>query len=260
MNDIVLMIDLSRSYDEYLVKSSRLEILQYLGLGNPEAESLGWDCWTLRKDAYRTLAKVYDGGGDEGFLRFWAEKFGWRFDQLGSPSIRDWLYKAGSRISDSDAGDEAALADPSRPGGPSDYTDPNPTDAEHVMNMMRSNFPEDAIQWVMRAKWIGPVQVPWERIDKEDIDSWAASHQLDAVNRFAKDIKAGTGHVNPSVLIQQPNGPKAVIIDGHHRALAHHKLGQDVLAYVGNIDPADTKAAEETHSKQVHTGSDPGNN
>jgi hypothetical protein len=127
------------------------------------------------------------------------------------------------------------------------------------MNMMRSNFPEDAIQWVMRAKWIGPINVPWNRIDDDDIEGWAASHQPEAISRFAKDIKAGTGHTNPSVCIQDDNTPKAIIIDGHHRALAHKKLGQDVLTYVGQIDPKDRMAAEETHSKQVHSGSDPRN-
>ena len=60
---------------------------------------------------------------------------------------------------------DADLADPKKPGGPSDYSDPNPVNAEHVMNMMRSNFPEEAIQWVMRARWIGPINVPWNRIE-----------------------------------------------------------------------------------------------
>jgi ADP-ribose pyrophosphatase YjhB (NUDIX family) len=154
---------------------------------------------------------------------------------------------------------DADLADPKKPGGPSDYSDPNPVNAEHVMNMMRANFPEDAIQWVMRAKWIGPINVPWNRIDSDGIETWAATHQLDQVNRFARDIKAGSAHVNPSVCIQDDDTPKAIIIDGHHRALAHKKLGQPVLAYVGQIDPKDRKAAEETHSKQVHSGADPRN-
>jgi hypothetical protein len=245
----MLMMNLSRWHDIYLTKSNRVDIFRLLGTQDQELKTLEWDCWMLRRDAYRTLVKLYDGGGDESYARFWAEKFGWRFDQLRSPSIRDWLCK----------NDDAALADPAKPGGPSDYSDPNPVDAEHVMNMMRSNFPEDAVEWVMRAKWTGPVQVPWERIDKDDIEGWAASHQPDAVNRFAKDIKAGTGHTNPSVLIQDNNTPKAIIIDGHHRALAHHKLGQPVLAYLGQIDARDRQAAEETHSKQVHSGADPGN-
>jgi 8-oxo-dGTP pyrophosphatase MutT (NUDIX family) len=144
-------------------------------------------------------------------------------------------------------------------GGPSDYSDPNPVDPEHVMNLMRANFPEESIEWVRRARWVGPVQIPWERIDDDSIDSWAASHQTGAVNRFAKEIKDNTGHTNPSILIQDDDSPKAIIIDGHHRALARHKLGQPVLAYLGMIDPKDRMAAEETHSNQVHSGASPRN-
>lgn len=144
-------------------------------------------------------------------------------------------------------------------GGPGDYTDPNPTDSEHVYVQMARNFPASAIEWVKRAKWIGPVWIPWDRVDVDDIDSWAASHQPDKVREFMRMIKDHGGHVAPSVLVQEPNSHKAFIVDGHHRALAHKKLGQPVLAYVGNIDPRDRPAALETHSKQVHSGSDPGN-
>ena len=144
-------------------------------------------------------------------------------------------------------------------GGPGDYADANPVDPEHVLNLMRSNFAEDAIQWVKRARWVGPVNIPWERIDTSSVDSWAASRQPDAVNRFAADIKANRGHTNPSILIQDKDVPKAVIVDGHHRALARRKLDQPILAYLGNIDPRDRQAAEETHSKQQHSGADPQN-
>ncbi len=144
-------------------------------------------------------------------------------------------------------------------GGPSDYSDPNPADPEHVMNQLRSNFPEPAVEWVKRARWIGPVNIPFDRIDTHDIDTWAASHQPDAVNRFAREIKAGKGHLNPSICIQDNDSPKAILVDGHHRALARRKLGQPVLAYLGQIDPKDRELAEETHAKQFHAGGDPGN-
>jgi 8-oxo-dGTP pyrophosphatase MutT (NUDIX family) len=144
-------------------------------------------------------------------------------------------------------------------GGPSDYSDANPVDPEHVLNLMRSNFPEKALEWVRRARWVGPVNVPWERVDVQDIDKWASSHQPEAVNRFAKEIQAGSGHTNPSILIQDNDSPKAIIIDGHHRALARKKLGKPVLAYLGMIDPKDRLAAEETHSLQVHQGASPEN-
>ena len=125
---------------------------------------------------------------------------------------------------------------------------------------MRANFPEDALKWVTRGRWIGPCEVPWDRINTSDEDSWAASHEPEAVDRFAREIKAGTGHLNPSILIQRPDDDKADLIDGHHRAMArHYKLGKPVLAYIGFVRGKDVQAALETHSSQVHSGSDPGN-
>ena len=144
--------------------------------------------------------------------------------------------------------------------GAAETSDPNPVEWRHVYAQLERNFPNDSLEWVKRARWIGPVNVPWDRIDTDDEDSWAASHQPDAVNRFAREIKSGAGNTAPSVLVQEPETNKAFIVDGHHRACArHYKLNQPVLAYVGNIDPKDRKAATETHSSQIHSGSDPGN-
>jgi len=144
--------------------------------------------------------------------------------------------------------------------GASDIGDPNPVEWRHVYAQLEANFPDKAIEWVKRARWIGPVNVPWDRIDTDDEDKWAASHQPEAVNRFAQGIRSGKGNTAPSILVQEPNSNRAMIVDGHHRAKArHYKLGQPVLAYVGNIDPKDREAAEQTHSSQVHQGSDPKN-
>jgi hypothetical protein len=59
--------------------------------------------------------------------------------------------------------------------------------------------------------------------------------------------------------VQEPGKNEAFIVDGHHRAKARRKLGKPVLAYVGNIDPRDREAAEQTHSSQDHHGGDPAN-
>lgn len=91
MNDILLMMQLSGNYDAYLTKSSRLEILRYVGAKTPEIGELETECWVLLRDAYRNLAKAYDAGCDEGYLRFWSQKWGWSFEQLGKDSIREWL-------------------------------------------------------------------------------------------------------------------------------------------------------------------------
>jgi hypothetical protein len=143
--------------------------------------------------------------------------------------------------------------------GASDYNDANPVDAEHVYLQLAKNFPADAISWVRRASWVGPIWVPWDRIDTDDRDKWAASRQAAKVNEFAAQIKDHAGRVAPSVLVQEPNSSRAFIVDGHHRALAHEKLGQKVLAYLGNINPKDRSIALETHTKQIHQGADPRN-
>ena len=162
-------------------------------------------------------------------------------------AVEDWSPEAGSDVTH-DVGK-----------GASDYRDANPVEAEHVLSVMRANFPESALSWVRRAKWVGPILVPWDRIDTGDEDKWAASHQPEAVNRFAREIKAGTRGMTPSILVQEASSGKAFLVDGHHHALARRKLGKPVLAYVGNIDPRDRQAALETHTHQVHQGADPGN-
>jgi len=154
---------------------------------------------------------------------------------------------------------DADLANPAKPGGASDFTDANPVDAEHVYVQLAGNFPAEAIEWVRRARWTGPQWVPWNRVDTDNEDEWAASRQPGKVNEFVRQIKEHGGHVAPSILVQEPHSPKGFIVDGHHRAVARQKLKQDVLAYVGNIDPKDRMAALETHTKQTHQGSDPAN-
>lgn len=238
MDDLMLMIDLSRWYDTYLAKSTQLDYLYLLGQGGREVKSLEWDCWVLRRDAYCTLAKIYDNGGNEGYIRYWGEKFGWILDQLKADSpTRSWLLK----------------------GPVDDHSYGNPVDPHHVYLQMTSNFPEPSIQWIKRARWQGPVDIPWEHIDTKDIKGWAASHQPEKVKEFETQIKAHHGDVKPSVLIQDNDTPKSIIIDGHHRAIARHNLNMPVLSYVGHIDPKDRQAAEETHSHQIHQGNDPRN-
>lgn len=131
--------------------------------------------------------------------------------------------------------------------------------AEHVYVQMANNFPPESIAWVRRAKWTGPVYIPWEHIDTAGKTSWAAEHEPEKVSQFKKQIKAHDGHVAPSVLVRQKSG-KSFIVDGHHRALAREELKQPVLAYIGTVSShEDYQAATETHSSQVHSGSDPQN-
>jgi hypothetical protein len=146
--------------------------------------------------------------------------------------------------------------------GAQHVTDPSPVEWRHVYAQLEGQFPDAAIEWVKHSTWQGPVNVPWSRIDDDDIDSWAASHQPEAVQRFAKEIARGGKHTNPSVVFHQANHSdgREVIADGHHRAMARHfKLGKPVLAYVGTVPARWMQQARETHSSQLHQGSDPQN-
>lgn len=141
-------------------------------------------------------------------------------------------------------------------------TDANPVEWRHVYALMESNFPDSALEWVKHSTWTGPVNVPWSRVDDDDLDSWAAAGQPGAVQRFAKEIARGGQHTEPSILAHQANHPdgREIIIDGHHRAMARHfKLGKPVLAYVGTVPQRWMAQALQTHSSQVHSGSDPAN-
>ena len=132
-----------------------------------------------------------------------------------------------------------------------------PVDASIVYERMSGNFPDSAIGWVRRASW-RLCEVPWEQVNDDDISSWAASHEPQAVARDAREIEAGESE-KPGVLIRRPGAKRLDIIDGHHHALGRRKLGRPVLAYVGDVAAGDVEAALETHSSQVHSGSDPRN-
>jgi SPP1 gp7 family putative phage head morphogenesis protein len=134
--------------------------------------------------------------------------------------------------------------------GAADLSDPNPVEAQHVYSQMLADFPPKAIAWVKEPAihWVGPVAIPQDRIDYEDADSWAASHQPLRVKHFARKIKAGED-VAPGICVQKPGEGKVTVIDGHHRALAFKKRDKPFVTYVGFV-PADSGPWDETHSSQ----------
>ena len=103
------------------------------------------------------------------------------------------------------------------------------------------------------------MEVPLELTDFRADHTWAASHQMDHVKRFARDLKAGK-KVDPVVAVALPDHRHVRIIDGHHRAMACKKLGWPVRMWIGHVDSKATRdAAYQTHSSQVHQGDDPAN-
>lgn len=138
--------------------------------------------------------------------------------------------------------------------GASDPSDPNPVEAEHVYNQLLGNYPPKAIEWVKSARWIGPIQVPLDRVDTGDVKSWAASHQPERVKHFAKLIKKGKP-VNPGISVQEPGETKIKVIDGHHRYLGSDKAKTPFNTYIGFVD-SDGGVWDETHTHQFHQGAD----
>ena len=86
------------------------------------------------------------------------------------------------------------------------------------------------------------MEVPLELTDFRADRTWAASHQMDHVKRFARDLKAGK-KVDPVVAVALPDHRHVRIIDGHHRAMACKKLGWPVRMWIGHVDSKATRDA-----------------
>jgi 8-oxo-dGTP pyrophosphatase MutT (NUDIX family) len=178
----------------------------------------------------------------------------------GNPAIRPELLASGRQVLTAItlALQQAKGAYPDLVKDAADLTDPNEVEAEHVINQMRKNYPEKALGWMREARWIGPVQVPQDRIDDDDMDKWAASREKARVKHFARQIRENAAGLHPAVSVQEPGESKIKIIDGHHRTLAYRKLGLPVKTYIGFVG-SNGGVWDETHSYQFHSGADPAN-
>ncbi len=130
--------------------------------------------------------------------------------------------------------------------------------ASVVYEQMRKNFPPEALAWVRKVRWVGPVEMPLDLIDWSGEKTWAADHEKSRVTHFARRLKAGK-KVDPSVMVVRPGHVRARIIDGHHRSLACKRIGWPSRAYVGYITDTTAEDAWQTHSSQIHQGNDPQN-
>jgi hypothetical protein len=130
--------------------------------------------------------------------------------------------------------------------------------ASTVWHQMRKNYPAKSIAWIKDGmKWAGPVEIPLDLVDFRSVMRWAADHQPATVDHFARELEAGRP-VHPAVAVVKPGLDRVQIIDGHHRVLAHKKLGRPACVYVGFLRH-DSEAADETHLYQRHQGNDPKN-
>jgi Phage portal protein len=131
--------------------------------------------------------------------------------------------------------------------------------ASAVRKIMAKNFPDSALGWVTRARWVGPVEIPLDLMDLTGRKGWAASHQHGHVKAIARDLKVGK-QVNPVIGVIRPGHNHVRLIDGRHRTLACEKLGWPARAYVGFLgSAADLDEAYDTYHQQFHSGDSPKN-
>jgi 8-oxo-dGTP pyrophosphatase MutT (NUDIX family) len=135
----------------------------------------------------------------------------------------------------------------------SDKMAPRMTDAAHgAFQTMAGDFPAHAIVWMAFVKWQGPIEVTADDIDFEDAGSWAADHEAGKVAKFAKKLLTGED-VRPILLVKKPGHDKAMVVDGHHRALASRMVSKPVRAYLAKV-PTEDGPWNETHSYQRTEG------
>lgn len=133
-------------------------------------------------------------------------------------------------------------------------------EAEHthwseVFDLLKKDYDEKDLEWLKMVPWKGPVAVPISSIDLSDADMWRASQPgedgQEKVKEFA-DRMADTGQWKPVVLINEPHTNKKMWpVDGRHRILAAKAVGQDVVAYIGEVgEITEDHPGVQLHAKQ----------
>jgi len=147
---------------------------------------------------------------------------------------------------------------PGAPGAPKATDDANNMDdgaagteaVDAVYHQLADDFEENAIAWIKKAQWDGPVDVALDEIDFDGKSAWRAAGHKAKVAKFAKKI--GAGDKKPIILVKPPKGGKYKVADGHHRALAYLQLKQPPRAYVATVDEEGFSAAMQMHAAQKH--------
>lgn len=74
--------------DRYCFLLDQIEMGNVIGFSTKNLEA---ECWQIRKESYKILAKLRDEGQ---LVKSAAATFGWSLEQLDSEVLRDWLCKA----------------------------------------------------------------------------------------------------------------------------------------------------------------------
>lgn len=123
--------------------------------------------------------------------------------------------------------------------------------SRQVRAQLAPDYPDEATAWVADANWAGPLDVPPNRIDLDNVKSWDAYRDKAKVDRFRK-LMHRAGALKPIVAVTTPGDDRVKVVDGHHRALAAVREAMPVRAYVGAVD-ARTGPWDQMHTKQ-HPG------
>lgn len=121
-------------------------------------------------------------------------------------------------------------------------------DAEYaraVYEQLLDDYPAWACAWVLACSW-ALVEIPQDEIDKAHRDEWRASHD-GTLQSYIDKIQEGVR--KPAIAVKTPSNPLAVVVDGHHRELAHEALGRPLLAYLASV-PVDHGPWLELHAMQ----------
>jgi phage gp29-like protein len=150
-------------------------------------------------------------------------------------------------------------AKPAKKVAAADREDPKPSHkiGVAVYHELESDYPDDALEWIPRYKWAGPVEIPLDEIDFSNSKSWRASKEPESVAYHT--IKIHEGKRKPIILVKTPKDDKYIIVDGHHRSLAYQHLNKPALAFVANVDKEkgewdwmhDEQEGSDQFSKQV---------
>lgn len=129
--------------------------------------------------------------------------------------------------------------------------------AQVVFKQLKDDFPSQDAEWVLNSdvSWAPLASVPLASIDFTNEKQWNAYEHTAKIAKFVKKIKAGDR--KPVILARVKGNPKLVVLDGHHRSLAHEKLKQPVRAYVCTITGTSEEAAMEMHTQQRKGDSGP---
>lgn len=121
--------------------------------------------------------------------------------------------------------------------------------ARIVHAQLTEDFPEKACEWVLdpRVRWEGPLDVPIQHVDFDNVHSWHAFHDAPKVQKFEKKIRKGK--LKPAILVDRPHKTNLMVVDGHHRALASRRVGQTLRSYVAHV-PDERGPWDEMHSSQ----------